>query len=285
MRPSKLPTQQDILNDITDQSIFDERIIVAGSRNYYDYDFFAKQMKEIIKDIKGNIVFYSGMASSGADKLIIDFCLNEGYLYYPYPAEWDKFGKKAGFLRNNFMADTATWLIAFHDGSSPGTAHMIKIAKEKELRLTIIDISKDLQKRKVKLFTIQVAQWRLCNSIGVKFLDITAKSGIEAFSPDMENVYSYKNKHITEEEYTRLYLDKMTQSRSDNKKFWNHLLKFDSIAFGCYCPPNTFCHRHLFIKLAKDFFEENDFEVKLCGEITKESVDKEITEVVKSSVK
>lgn len=280
MRNSKYPTQADILNDIVDYSVFDHRIIVAGSRGFYDYDFFSTQMKEIIAEIKGNFIFYSGMASTGADKLIVDFCKNEGYLYHPYPADWDRFGKGAGYVRNNIMASTATWLIAFHDGKSNGTAHMIKVAKENGLRIMVINIDK-IDKpeapttRTIKLFTIQVPQWRLCNAIGVKFVDITAKSGIPAFAPSMDDVYAYKHGLMSEEQYTTIYKDRMFQSREQNAKYWKHLLKFDAMAFGCYCTPGDFCHRHLFIEMAKEYLEKEDIIVEMCGELTKERVEKE----------
>lgn len=55
-----------------------------------------------------------------------------------FPAEWDKYGKRAGYLRNEQMADHADSLIAFWDGKSKGTKHMIDIAKRKKLFLNII---------------------------------------------------------------------------------------------------------------------------------------------------
>lgn len=280
MRNPKYPTQDDILNDIVDFSIFDNRIIVAGSRGFDNYSFFETQVKEIISGIEGNFIFYSGMASSGADKLIVDFCKKEGYLYKPYPADWEGKGKGAGMFRNNLMAATATWLIAFHDGKSPGTAHMIRVAKQKGIRVIVINISEYMKKgiqttRTVKLYTIQVPQWRLCNPIGVRFVDITAKSGVKAFAPDMDDVLAYKNGEITEQEYTLRYNDRMFQSRENNSKYWDHLLSHDAMAFGCYCTPGQFCHRHLFIQMAKEYIERQDIRVELCGELTKERVENE----------
>jgi hypothetical protein len=42
-----------------------------------------------------------------------------------YPADWDTFGKSAGYRRNEQMAEDADALVAFWDGESKGTAHMI----------------------------------------------------------------------------------------------------------------------------------------------------------------
>ena len=55
-----------------------------------------------------------------------------------FPADWDKHGKSAGYKRNLEMAENADALIAFWDGESRGTKHMIDIAKEKNLLTRII---------------------------------------------------------------------------------------------------------------------------------------------------
>lgn len=273
MRHEKYPTQDQLLNDIVDIKLFEHRIVVAGSRNYSDYEEFCQLLKPEIEGLS-NLLFISGMASSGADALIVRFCQENNYLYYPMPADWERFGKRAGYMRNDSMLLEATRLIAFHDGKSPGTSHMIKISLDKELPVKVFKIDLDKKSiRTINLYTIQVPQWRIANELGIKFVDITAKSGIAAFAPDMENVLLYKEGQLSEEEYTQLYKDKMFQSKSKFKNYWNTLLKYDHMAFGCYCAPNTFCHRHLFIEMAKDFLEENDISVNLCGEITKERID------------
>jgi glycerophosphoryl diester phosphodiesterase len=55
-----------------------------------------------------------------------------------FPANWDLYGKRAGYLRNTEMADYADGLIAFWDGESKGTKHMIDTANNKGLEVHII---------------------------------------------------------------------------------------------------------------------------------------------------
>lgn len=43
-----------------------------------------------------------------------------------FPAEWEKYGKRAGILRNIQMGDYADALVAIWDGESKGTKHMIE---------------------------------------------------------------------------------------------------------------------------------------------------------------
>lgn len=60
-----------------------------------------------------------------------------------YPADWT-LGRGAGLMRNKTMADKAEALVAIWDGQSPGTAHMIKIAREMKLKVyvMIVDIKR-----------------------------------------------------------------------------------------------------------------------------------------------
>lgn len=46
------------------------------------------------------------------------------------PADWDSEGRRAGFLRNTRMASAADAVIAVWDGSSKGTAHMIRYSRQ-----------------------------------------------------------------------------------------------------------------------------------------------------------
>ena len=56
-------------------------------------------------------------------------------------ADWEKHGKSAGYKRNQEMANVSTHLIAFWDGKSRGTKHMIDIAKRDALKSHVVDFS------------------------------------------------------------------------------------------------------------------------------------------------
>ena len=55
-------------------------------------------------------------------------------------AKWDLYGKSAGYKRNVEMANNADMLIAFWDGTSKGTKHMINIMHEQNKKVIIIKI-------------------------------------------------------------------------------------------------------------------------------------------------
>ena len=53
------------------------------------------------------------------------------------PAEWDRYGKRAGPMRNLSMALVADALIAIWDGESRGTANMIATAERLGLKVHV----------------------------------------------------------------------------------------------------------------------------------------------------
>ena len=65
---------------------------------------------------------------------------NRGIPVAEFPADWDKYGKRAGYLRNEEMARNAEALIAIWNGKSPGTKHMIDIAHKSNLKVFIYHV-------------------------------------------------------------------------------------------------------------------------------------------------
>ena len=107
------------------------KVIIAGSRDFSDYDLLKSKCDTFLKDIAVSEIV-SGTAD-GADKLGERYALEKGYDLKKFPADWKKYGKKAGYLRNEEMASYADILIAFWDGLSKGTSLMISCAERKGL--------------------------------------------------------------------------------------------------------------------------------------------------------
>ena len=66
----------------------------------------------------------------GADTLGVEYGTRHGIPVIHFPAQWDTYGKAAGFIRNEEMAEYGDFLLAFWDGKSHGTKNMIKTMKE-----------------------------------------------------------------------------------------------------------------------------------------------------------
>ena len=116
------------------------KVIVAGCRNFNDYDFLEKKLDNILQRVSGEICIVSGKAD-GADALGERYALRKGYCIEGYPAEWALHGKAAGPIRNEKMAQNADALVAFWDGKSRGTKNMIETAKKYGLKIRIININ------------------------------------------------------------------------------------------------------------------------------------------------
>ena len=108
-----------------------KRIVVAGSRNYENYTEAKRYIEYYVKDIKkeNTLVFVSG-GCRGADMLGERYAKENGYKTERFPADWEKYGKAAGPMRNREMAEAADYVICFWDGKSLGTKSMIEFAKE-----------------------------------------------------------------------------------------------------------------------------------------------------------
>ena len=118
------------------------KVIVAGGRDFADYAYPKEKLDEVfasLGDLDSHpIEIISGMAK-GADTLGIRYAEEHKLTMVLYPANWKKYPRMAGILRNMNMLVTATHLVAFWDGKSHGTKHMIEIAKAKGIPVWIFD--------------------------------------------------------------------------------------------------------------------------------------------------
>lgn len=112
------------------------RVIIAGGRNFNDYAILKSTMDKLLANIAGEITVICGMAR-GADTLGEQYAKERGYSVCYFPADWNKYGKSAGYRRNEQMAQYADALVAFWDGKSRGTKHMIDMANQYGLKVRV----------------------------------------------------------------------------------------------------------------------------------------------------
>jgi hypothetical protein len=122
------------------------KLIVAGGRDYTDYERMIHEIDEYIASNREamtapTVAFVSGM-SRGADKLAVRFARQYVYVLHKFPAQWwTKNGDlniAAGFERNQQMAEFADKLLAFWNGKSKGTAHMIQCMQRLNKPVSIV---------------------------------------------------------------------------------------------------------------------------------------------------
>lgn len=110
------------------------KVIIAGSRKLGMPHLLAA-LRAVPSDFEITEIISGG--ASGIDKAGEEFAQEHKIPLKIFYAEWNKYGKSAGYKRNTQMADYAEALIAVWDGSSRGTKHMIDIATSKGLKVFV----------------------------------------------------------------------------------------------------------------------------------------------------
>ena len=112
------------------------KVIIAGSRHFSDFDHLAAACDFFLSNVEHSIEIVSGGAK-GADSLGERYAAERGYELKRFPANWKKFGRNAGPIRNGEMASYADAVIAFPKGTSVGTANMLKQARKARLKIRV----------------------------------------------------------------------------------------------------------------------------------------------------
>lgn len=115
------------------------KLIVAGSRTFADYSLLEQKLDFYLQAylLSGDVEIVSGKAR-GADTLGERYARERSLSLKQFPADWERFGRAAGYRRNEMMVRYATHCICFWDGISKGTAHAISLAKRQGLVLRVV---------------------------------------------------------------------------------------------------------------------------------------------------
>lgn len=115
------------------------KAIIAGSRNFDDYNLLEQTVRNWFREHnlhRTDVEIVSGTAK-GADRLGEQFANKFGLKLTKFPADWNQYGKSAGYRRNLEMAKYADMVFIFWDGQSRGTKMMIDLAKQYNLEIII----------------------------------------------------------------------------------------------------------------------------------------------------
>lgn len=109
-------------------------LAIIGGRDFSDYQL----VKSVLAKVKSEIVTIVSGGAIGADTLGAQYANEFGIPLLLFLPEWDKYGKRAAFLRNTQIIDASQAVIAFWDGFSKGTAHSIELAKRNGIPVHIV---------------------------------------------------------------------------------------------------------------------------------------------------
>lgn len=117
--------------------------MIIGSRSFNDYELLKNKCDYLLQN-KSGVVIVSGGAS-GADALAKQYAKERGYFYKEFSADWNLYGKRAGYIRNRQMHEYLSkqedrGVIAFWDGQSKGTTHSFELAKEFDNPMRVVHI-------------------------------------------------------------------------------------------------------------------------------------------------
>ena len=101
------------------------KYIIAGGRDFDNYYVLCNTCG-MIKVQFNNITEVVCGDARGADTLGAEWARGNSIPVKYFPANWKKYGKSAGFIRNAEMGEYADAAIIFWDGKSRGTKHMIQ---------------------------------------------------------------------------------------------------------------------------------------------------------------
>jgi len=109
------------------------RTIIAGSRSIHDYEALCEAIRESGFEIS---LVLSG-AADGVDALGERYAREHNIPIERFPANWNRYGRAAGPMRNRIMAQNAEALIALMHLRSPGTKNMIQTAHQAGLKIHV----------------------------------------------------------------------------------------------------------------------------------------------------
>ena len=112
------------------------KLAIIGSRTFNDYAL----LQQSLETYRPKITLVVSGAARGADSLGEQWAKQNGIGTKVFPADWDKYGKRAGFIRNEDIIKNSDCVIAFWDGESRGTAHSISLCEKYNKPYKIVKI-------------------------------------------------------------------------------------------------------------------------------------------------
>lgn len=107
------------------------RLLITGSRSWVDENAIVEQFRLVYAKYGSEVTLVSGACKTGADGLCEKLAVPAGWVIERHPANWQEFGKSAGFKRNAEMVELgADACLAFIRNRSNGATHTADLAEK-----------------------------------------------------------------------------------------------------------------------------------------------------------
>jgi len=101
------------------------KVAIVGSRSYARLE----RVRESVRSLPSHTIVVSGGAR-GVDRTAAETARTCGLQVIEFLPDWNRYGKSAGFRRNEQIVSEAERVVAFWDGRSRGTQHSIQLARD-----------------------------------------------------------------------------------------------------------------------------------------------------------
>lgn len=116
------------------------KLAVIGSRKGFVPEFVYSGITNYLHTHPvQNMTIISGGAV-GVDTYAKEYAQLHNIPFEEFPADWERFGRSAGMIRNQQLISQANCVLAFWDQESKGTHHSIELAKKMKKPVTIITL-------------------------------------------------------------------------------------------------------------------------------------------------
>ena len=201
------------------QELREYKTAVVGGRNFNNY-YIAYNFLDLLVP-KNNVVISGG--ANGADYIAECYAKFNNFQFKKYSADWEKYGKNAGFIRNKTIVNNADRLIAFHDGRSHGTLNSIMLALTKRIPVYIVRYdNSDLISPSPNVVHCKKTEYEVYVGRG--------ENSIWGNPFDMKN-----------EDERELVVHQFTDYLIKNKELLNKVGELTDKTLGCWCAPKL-CH-------------------------------------------
>ncbi len=113
------------------------RVAIVGSRNFTDFGL----MLEFLKEVNLGVTHIVSGGAAGADTLAERLAQDFSLPITIYPANWEKYGKRAGTLRNEQVINDCEAVVAFPGPESKGTRHATWFAQTKGIPTYVKEVN------------------------------------------------------------------------------------------------------------------------------------------------
>ncbi|MBS1589536.1 MAG: DUF2493 domain-containing protein [Bacteroidetes bacterium] len=113
------------------------KLAIAGSRSFNDFELLENKVDELRKEYAISSLISGG--AKGADLLAEQYAAKHHLGIERILPDWKMHSRGAGHRRNEIIVQKCDMLIAFWDGKSKGTKHIIEYAKKQNKQAYIFN--------------------------------------------------------------------------------------------------------------------------------------------------